>query len=121
MKLKVEPNNFDWWLWAIILVFISIALMGWTFGYILVILISAFQIAYIGFREKSIIAFETQVRIVYFIFTLAGLLKNIRFVFYIFLLLGTIMVVFFGKCSIAMFLKAMTWNKKYNMCSLEKN
>ena len=121
MKLKVEFNNIDWWLWAITFVFISVALMGWTYAYILVIFISAFQIAFIGLREKSIIAFETQVRILYFIFTLTGLIENLRFTFYIFLLLGTIMVVFFGKCSIAMFLRVMPWNKKNDVCSLEKN
>jgi hypothetical protein len=119
MKFKVEPNKIDWWFWTITLVFIIIALTGWTSGYFIVIGISAFQIFYIGLREKSITAFETQVRILYFIFALTGLMETIQYTFYVILLLGTIMVVFFGKCSIAMVLRFMPWNKKNNMCSLE--
>lgn len=119
MKFKVEPNRIDWWLWAITLVFIGVAITGWVPGYFIVMGISGFQILYIGMREKSITAFETQIRIVYFALTLIGLATTIRFPFYIFLLLGTIMVVFFGRCSIALVLRCMPWNKKHMMCSLE--
>jgi hypothetical protein len=120
MKLRIEPYRIDWWFWAVTLVFIITALAGWTPGYFIVIGISAFQVAFIGAREKSITAFETQVRIVYFAFTLIGLSETIRFPFYIFLLLGTIMVVFFGRCSIALVLRCMPWNKKHMSCSLER-
>ena len=119
MKFKVELNRIDWWLWAITLVFIVIAIAGWVPGYLIVIGISGFQVLYIGTREKSITAFETQIRIVYFALTLVGLSTTIRFPFYIFMLLGTIMVVFFGRCGIALVLRCMPWNKEQMMCSLE--
>ena len=120
MKFKMEPNRIDWWFWAVTLVFIIIALIGWIPAYFIVIGISGFQIVFIGAREKSITAFETQVRIFYFALTLIGFSETIRFPFYIFLLIGTTMVVFFGKCSIALVLRCMPWNKKHMSCRLEK-
>lgn len=104
---------------AITLVFIVAALAGWLPGYFIVLAISGFQILYIAIREKSITAFETQIRIVYFALALIGLSGTIRFPFYILLLLGTFMVVFFGRCSIALVLRQMPWNKKHMICALE--
>ena len=47
-----------------------------------------------------------------FFWALTGLWPAIRLPFYIVLLLGTIMVVLFGRCSIAMVLKHMPWNRE---------
>ena len=115
----MEADRFDWWLWAVTLVFIASAVAGAEAGYYIVMGISGFQILYIGIREKGITAFETQIRIVYFALTLVGLSSTLRFPFYVLLLLGTIMVVFFGRCSIALVLRRMPWNKKDMMCLLE--
>ena len=112
IKLKLQANKPEWWIWAITLVFIIAALAGWSDGYDIVMLISAIQVIYFTIREKSLFAFETQVRIVYFAFTLFGLWEAARFWFFLPLLLGTFMVTFFDKCSIAMLLKKMPWNKK---------
>ena len=120
MKLQMKPNTIDWWLWAITLLFIIIALLGWAPGYLLVMSISALQIVFIATRERSITSFETQVRILYFLFTLIGLSHTMRFPFYVLLLLGTIMVVFFGRCGIALALRCMPWNKRHMSCSLEE-
>ena len=75
-------------------------------------IISAIQILFFWGRLKSLMAFDTQVRIVYFALTLLGLIEAIRFPFYILLLLGTFMVVAFDRCSIAFLLKKMPWNKR---------
>ena len=75
-------------------------------------IISAIQILFFWGRLKSLMAFDTQVRIVYFALTLLGLIETIRFPFYILLLLGTFMVVAFDRCSIALLLKKMPWNKR---------
>jgi hypothetical protein len=56
-------------------------------------------------------AFPTQVRVVYFVLTLVGLWAAVRLPLYVVLLLGTIMVVFFGRCSIGLVLKQMPWNR----------
>ena len=111
MKLTIDLQKIDWWYWVITLFFIGTALIGWNQGYYMAMLVSAVQIIHFGVRLKSIIAFDTQVRIVYFAFTLLGLIKIIRFPLYILMFIATFQVVAFNKCGIALFLKKMPWNK----------
>ncbi len=111
MELRINTADFRWWFWAITLVFIVLALVGWTPGYYAVIGISAVQALYFVIQEKSLIAFPVQTRIVYFGLTLFGLWPEGRFVAYVLLLLGTVMVTFFDRCSIARVLKHMPWNR----------
>lgn len=111
MKLKIDLNDLHWWFWFITLVFLIAAIAGWTEAYRIVIFISAIQVVYFLIREKSILAFPVQIRLVYFGFTLFGLWPAVRLIFFIILLLGTVMVTFWGKCSIALILKPMPWNK----------
>ena len=73
--------------------------------------ISALQVLVFLVRERSVMAFPTQIRIVYFALTLIGLWVAVRVPLYIVLLLATLMVVFFGRCSIALFLRYMPWNR----------
>ncbi|MDH5398989.1 MAG: hypothetical protein OEX02_12640 [Cyclobacteriaceae bacterium] len=118
MKFKMQLDSFDWWIWAITLLFIILAVAGFSEGYYLVIAISGFQIVYVGIREKSLVAFESQVRIMYCALTLVGLWEVGRLYFYVLLLIGTVLVVFFGRCGVALFLRKMPWNKD-KFCSLE--
>jgi hypothetical protein len=111
MKLKLELADVFWWFWAITLAFIVAAVAGWTPGYYAVMAVSAIQVVVFLVRERSLLAFPTQIRVVYLILTLTGLWAAIRLPFYVLLLLGTIMVVFFGRCSIALVLKYMPWNR----------
>ncbi len=111
MKLKIELADPFWWFWAVTLVFIVAAVAGWTPGYYVVIALSAIQVIVFLMRERSVSAFPTQIRIVYFAWSLTGLWAAVRLPFYVVLLLGTIMVVFFGRCSIALMLKYMPWNR----------
>lgn len=120
MKIKIELSSIEWWLWTVTLIFIITAIAGWTSGYYAVIGISLFQIPYIAMRTKSLVSFDAQVRIVYFALTLFGFWEAVRFPFYIVLLIGTVMVVLLGRCSIAMLLRCMPWNKKVMACSLER-
>ena len=121
MKLKLEARKIDWWFWAITLIFIVFAVSGWDIAYNIVIIISAIQIIYFAFIQKSIFSFDTQVRIVYFAFTLTGLSATLRLPFYILLLIGTIMVVFWGRCGIALVLRKMPWNKENMFCLTESD
>ena len=111
MKLKLELADAFWWPWAITLAFILAAVAGMTPGYYAVMAVSAVQVLVFLVRERSVIAFPTQVRIVYFAWTLTGLWAVVRLPFYLLLLLGTIMVVFLGRCSISSVLKHMPWNR----------
>lgn len=111
MKLKMDFSSVFWWFWTISLAFIIAAIAGWTPGYYVVMAVSAIQVIVFLVRERSVMAFPTQIRIVYFAWTLFGLWAAVRLPLYVLLLLGTIMVVFFGRCSIAMLLKPMPWNR----------
>lgn len=46
MEPKINAADFRWWFWAITLVFILAALVGWAPGYYVVMGISAFQVLY---------------------------------------------------------------------------
>ena len=112
MEIVVEPKKLEWWFWTVTSIFIITALLGWVAGYYFVMAISAIQILFFWGRLKSLMAFDTQVRIVYFALTLLGLIETIRFPLYILLLLGTFMVVAFNRCGISLLLKKMPWNKE---------
>lgn len=111
MELKINATDIRWWFWATTLVFIIAAVAGWTPGYYVVMGISAVQVLFFLAQEKSLASFPSQIRVVYFAFTLFGLWPEVRFFIYIILLLGTVMVTFFGRCSIALVLKHMPWNR----------
>jgi hypothetical protein len=112
MKLKIRLEELSWWFWAITLVFIIAALAGWTAGYYVVMAISGIQVLFFVAQEQSVAAFPTQIRLVYFGFSLFGLWPEVRPFIYAILLLGTIMVTFFGRCFIAIMLKQMPWNQR---------
>lgn len=100
-----------WWYWAVTLFFIATAVAGWTPGYGVVILISALQLVHSFLRNGSLAAFPVQIRLVYFAATLLGVWAGARFFVYVLLLIGTFMVVFLGRCTIAMILRTMPWNR----------
>jgi len=111
MELKINTTDIRWWFWAATLAFNVAAVASWTPGYYAVMGISAVQVLFFLVQEKSLTAFPTQIRVAYFAFTLFGLWPEVRLVMYIILLLGTVMVTFFGRCSIALVLKYMPWNR----------
>ena len=111
MKLKIDVRSIEWWFWTVTLVFIIAALSGWSPGYGAVIAVSLVQMVFIGARTGSAFSFPSQVRIVYFAYTLLGLWDAGRVYCYALLAAGTVMVVFFDRCGIALVLKLMPWNR----------
>lgn len=111
MELKIRTSDIRWWFWATTLAFIVLALIGWTPAYFVAVGISALQVVYFLLQEKSLVAFPTQIRVVYFGLTLFAFWPEARFVVFALLLLGTIMVTFFERCSIALVLQHMPWNR----------
>jgi hypothetical protein len=109
--IKTSSADIRWWFWAVTLVFIVAAVMGWTPGYYVVMGVSGMQVLFFLAQEKSLSAFPTQIRVVYFAFTLFGLWPEVRLIMFALLLVGTIMVTFFGRCAIALVLKQMPWNR----------
>lgn len=110
MKLKIDVHSIEWWIWALTLALIVAALSGWTPGYAAVIVVSLLQTVLIGFRTGSAFSFASQIRLVYFAFTLLGLWEAGRVYCFALLAVGTTMVVLFDRCGIALMLKRMPWN-----------
>ena len=111
MELKISVGDIRWWFWAVTLAFIAAAVAGLAPAYYVVMAISAIQVLFFLAQERSFSSFPVQIRVVYFSFTLFGLWPQVRLIIYVILLLGTVMVTFFGRCSIALVLKYMPWNQ----------
>lgn len=121
MVFADKTKEGEWWFWPVTQIFIILALAGWIPGYNFVAVISFTQIFYFAQKKGSLLAFPTQVRIVYFIFSLLGLWAKVRFPIFIFLLFETIMITFTRRCFIALLLDLSPWNKNYAVnASLEK-
>lgn len=113
MVFADKTKEGEWWFWPVTQIFIILALAGWIPGFNFVAVISFTQIFYFAQKEGSLLAFSTQVRIVYFIFSLIGLWTKVRFPIFILLLFETIMITFAKRCFIAFLLKLLPWNKNY--------
>jgi len=100
-----------WWYWAVTFAFILAAILDWPTGYTVVILISAVQLGHSIMKNGALSAFPVQIRLVYLGVTLFGFWPGPRLVVFAILLVGTGMMVFAGRCGIAMVLKGMPWNQ----------
>ena len=107
----MDLKSIEWWFWTVTLALIIAAVSGWKPGYPGVMLLSAAQVIFFAIRTGSAVSFPSQVRIVYFAYTLLGLWEAGRFLCYTLLAAGTVLVVFFDRCGIALVLKQMPWNK----------
>jgi len=112
MTFKIDPKSLDWWVWLATWALIVAALAGWAPAYYGVVAVSAANMVLKAVQKGSLAAFAVQTRIVYFLLTLPGLWpEEVRFWWYLALVAGTTMVVFFDRCTIALFLKKAPWNK----------
>jgi hypothetical protein len=119
MKFPIDLRSIDWWLWAATLALLLAAVAGWTPGYAAVMILSFVQIPFVALKTGSMVSFASQVRIAYFGLTLFGLWEAVRVYCFSALVIGTAMVVLFDRCSIALVLKQMPWNKNVNpQCKL---
>ncbi len=109
MKVKMDVKDLGWWFWVVTLVAFVAGFAGYREGFYLAIGVSAFQILYFAVR-RGLFAFITQVRMVYFIFTLIGLLDPTLLWFGL-MAVSTMMVIVFDRCVIARVLVHAPWNK----------
>ena len=110
MKPVIHPGSLEWWFWPVIFSFLLSGMLEWPQGFYVVIGISAFQSAYFIIKEKSFRSFPSQVRFVYFLFTIIGLFDPTH-IWYGLMTLSTFMVAFFDKCLLARMLILMPWNR----------
>lgn len=111
-KSFVNLFDINWWFWFVNLIFIGIAVSIWEDGYYIVMEVSFLNLVFCLLKEKSLLAFPVQVRLVYFLLSFTGFWAAGRFYVYLLLLVDTFLITFYGKCSIALFLKQMPWNRR---------
>ncbi len=109
MELKIDLRSYEWWYWAVTLIAIIVGLTGVKESFYLVVAISVIQFMHFAVSQ-GFSSVPTQVRLVYAIFTIIGLLDPTH-IFYWVLLVGTIMVVLFDRCMIIKILMLMPWNR----------
>ena len=109
MTFTERIRTTDWWWWAVSLVMLVVGLAGWPTALFLLVLWSAIH-AVVFIVRDHMSSLSTQVRVVYFLLTFAGITDPTRIVFFL-LLVGTFMVVVFDRCVIAVVLRRMPWNR----------
>lgn len=114
MELKTDVRSFEWWFWPVTLVFLISGMGGWKPGFNVVITVSAVQVVYFTWVKRSLVAFPTQVRIVFFVFTIIGLFDP-TLIWYGLMTVATTMVAFFDRCLIARVLVHMPWNRSVKL------
>jgi len=110
MKLVMKYNQIDWWPWMLIGSGIGIGLLGFVHGFVMATIISALNLVYYIIRDKSVISFPVQVRLVWMVFMLIAIWPPMSW-FYWPLFAGMVLVVFFDRCGIARVLVKMPWNR----------
>ena len=107
-SLKINVKSLEWWFWAITLIAMIVGLKGMIEGFYAVISISFVQFIYF-IAKSGLVAFPTQVRVVYLLLVVIALFDPTRLLYWL-LLVGTVMVTFFDRCFIARALARMPWN-----------
>ena len=109
MTLTERIRTQAWWWWAASLALLIVGLAGLRSALPLFVLLSALHAVIFILRERMS-SLSAQVRVVYFLAALAGVIDPTRIVLLL-LLVGTCMVVLFDRCAIAVVLRKMPWNR----------
>ena len=110
MKFAIQYQDRAWWFWMAITLSIGAGLAGWREGFYVSVAVSALNLLYYIFHDRSLISFSVQVRAVWLAFVLIALWPPLWWLF-IPLFLGMLLVVLFDRCGIARVLIKMPWNK----------
>lgn len=111
MKLRLEFKSIAWWYWVASWLFIVAGLAGWEPGFFWVTALSAWQILHFVILEKSLTLFPVQVRMGFFLISLAGLWPPLRFIYWI-PAIGLFARVTIDYCLLARLMSLFPWNRK---------
>jgi len=110
MKLLLRYRYIDWWYWLVIGLSIGIGLAGGREGYYACAVVSGLNLLHFIMRDRSLVSFPVQVRIVWLAMVLMALWPPLWWMF-IPLFIGMVLVVLFDRCGIARVLIMMPWNR----------
>ncbi len=104
-------RGLDWWYWLATDLLLIAGVAGNRWGFTPVIALGAVQAVHFLLRERSLVAFPVQVRVVYLGLLVAGLWGPLAFIHWI-QLAGTTAVVTVGYCPLARMLSLLPWNRR---------
>lgn len=110
MKLTIRYHDLDWWAWLVIGLGIGMGLIGVPGAFFVVLAVSVLHLAYYMVKEHSVRTLDVQVREVWLVLVLLAMWPPLWWLF-ILLFIGMVMVVLFDRCTIALVLNLMPWNK----------
>lgn len=110
MKLKLEFEDLGWWYWAVSWGLIAAGLAGWEIGFLLVTILSGWQIIHYALLEKSLASFPVQVRIGFFLLTLAGLWPPLKLIYWL-PAVGLLARITINYCFLARVMSLLPWNR----------
>ena len=99
-----------WRYWFVTALLLTAVVAGWGLAMPLAIALSAVQIGHFLYRERSLAAFPTQVRIGYLLWMLAAQWPPLEVMFWI-LFVGTWANVLAGYCPLARMMSLLPWNR----------
>ena len=110
MKLVMKWQEPDWWFWPGTFVLILLGLFGWVEALAWAVLLNGVQVLYFMVRERSLVSFPVQVRVMFFAMMALAMVDPTR-IFFAALAVGSAMVAFFDRCMIARVLVHAPWNR----------
>jgi hypothetical protein len=105
----IDYKQVNWWYWFATACVLTIGVAGYKTGFVLAVGVSVIQLVHFLVRERSLMAFTVQVRIVVLIYMLAALLDPTQILFWV-AVAGTWARSIFGYCLMARTVSLFPWN-----------
>ncbi|WP_455223018.1 hypothetical protein [Kaarinaea lacus] len=106
----LPKQDLAWWYWLATIPFLTVGIMGETYGLLFVAIIISVQTVHFYIREKLQPSFPVQVRLGFFIWFSLGLLPYLQWMLWI-QLAGTSISVLFDYCAMARLITLAPWNR----------
>lgn len=106
----LPKQDLDWWYWLATIPFLTVGVMGETYGLLFVAIIIIVQIIHFYIQEKFQLSFPIQVRLGFLIWFTLGLLPYMHWMIWV-QLAGTSISVLFDYCAMARLITLAPWNR----------
>lgn len=107
----IEYKDIGWWYWLVTAILLTFGVIGYEWGFILVIGLTFFQLVHYIIRKKSIKAFPVQVRFFYLMLMLVSFPEIMQWLYWI-PCIGTWAQIIFGYCAMARMVSLLPWNRE---------
>jgi len=107
----LPKQDLAWWYWLATIPFLTVGVMGETYGLLIVAIIIVVQTVQFYLREKYRLSFPIQVRLGFLIWFSLGLLPYMQWMLWV-QLAGTSISVLFDYCAMARLITLAPWNRR---------